>query len=545
MIFAFLIFVLTSCRENGIVNTKSSPLHFSAFREMTMALDTNAQGVFDGLQAMTADSCRWTILDKNEYELLCAEAAFKSGDYHLNNIDPFPIVSFYDSISAHTEDHELEYLKARSHYYLGISMRNKENSVEAVKNFLIAIETMTEKLPQDNDYSHTRFKALAYTRLGETLYNEALLNASLSCFEQAKDLFSEVGDNNSVGFMYRNIGRIQQANKEYDKAIGTFKLAEHLLSGHYPMQTAHAIGGLFYNQRQYDSAAVYLEQSFNTNYDHLARLDAAAKLAEIYGFRGDKNKEDFYTAFYVRHSIQEANKASSKMEIAYLYDSYNLKNTQTEDKTPNHNKTTIILITAFISIGVITTISVNRYNKRQLKQIEDQINNIEAQHKKETHGKNKEIKNISKQLAVAQRKLTLKDSTKTFEQRWEEFIKSPIYIHIHKLVDGKDIMIKNSGEYAHLKLSTKHILDLVKTTNTIFEDFTIQLLNDFPNLGTNDARHCCFTLLGISDVEIAVLTGRSYSGINRTTNKILTSMHSNENLEQTLFLYLKSLFGKD
>lgn len=518
-------------------------MHFSTFKEMTMAVDTNAQGVLEDLQAMAADSCRWTIFDRNEYKLLCAEAAFKNGDYHLNNINPTPIVSFYDSITADVDDDELEYLKARSHYYLGISARNKENYVDAVKNFIIAIETMTEKLPHDANHNHTRFKALAYTRLGETLYNESLLNASLSCFDNAKELFSQVNDDYSVGFMYRNIGRIQQANKEYEKAISTFKLAEHKLPSDYPKLTTHAIGGLFYQQQQYDSAAVYLELSFNTNYDHLARLDAAAKLAEIYGLNGDKNKEDFYTAFYVRHSIQEANKASSKMEIAYLYDSYNLKNTQADDNTENNNKTNLLLITAFIAVGITSIISINRYNKRQLKHIENQINNIETQHKKETNSKNKEIKDITRQLEVAQQKLTLKDSSKTFEERWDEFIKSPIYIHIHKLVDGKDIMIKNASEYSHLKLSTKHILDLVKTTNTVFGDFTVQLLNDYPSLGTNDARHCCFTLLGVSDVEIAVLTGRSYSGINRTTNKILTTMHSNENLEQTLFIYLKSLFS--
>ena len=68
----------------------------------------------------------------------------------------------------------------------------------------------------------------------------------------------------------------------------------------------------------------------------------------------------------------------------------------------------------------------------------------------------------------------------------------------------------------------------------------MRFLKDYPELTRADLRYCALAVLGLNDVEMAVLNGISYSGTNRRTNKILSVMQSSDSLEMTLLTYLKN-----
>ena len=113
---------------------------------------------------------------------------------------------------------------------------------------------------------------------------------------------------------------------------------------------------------------------------------------------------------------------------------------------------------------------------------------------------------------------------------------------IKRLVEGKDIMIKSVGAYQNLKLKEMDYIGLVQEANRCFPDFSSRFLKQYPDLNIADLRHCCLGLLGMNDAVIAVLEGISYSGANRRTNKILSSMSTGENLELAMITYLRNVF---
>ena len=134
----------------------------------------------------------------------------------------------------------------------------------------------------------------------------------------------------------------------------------------------------------------------------------------------------------------------------------------------------------------------------------------------------------------------LENVTKTtFEESWNSFSNSAIANKIRLSVEGKDIMIKSVGMYPKLKLKEVDLLELVRVANGYFNDFSSRLLHDYPELTTSDMHHCCLALLGMNDAEIAVLEGISYSGSNRRTKKIVSTLNMDNSLEQSVLMYLR------
>ena len=128
----------------------------------------------------------------------------------------------------------------------------------------------------------------------------------------------------------------------------------------------------------------------------------------------------------------------------------------------------------------------------------------------------------------------------TFEEAWRGFNESDIVLKIKEKMEGNDIMIKNVGLFPKLKLKEVDFIELVRTVNLNFTDCSQRFLKDFPDLNIADFRQCCLAMLGMNDAQIAVLQGVSYSGVNRRTKKILSSMQSETTLEQAFMSYLRN-----
>ena len=86
--------------------------------------------------------------------------------------------------------------------------------------------------------------------------------------------------------MMRFEAAIHQSKKDYDNALALFEKAETLVpTGSGAVELS--VGAKLFDLQQYDSAVPHLEQAYRTG-DRFARVDAAAKLAEIY-FSGPLN----------------------------------------------------------------------------------------------------------------------------------------------------------------------------------------------------------------------------------------------------------------
>lgn len=546
IVIMLVLTVMGSCLRNGsIFSEKTTPHHFKELNHAVDLMTDYRDRALDYLDSLdrahvTSD---WSLIDQQEFQVRIVEAQYKNGKLGPQSPDLSQTVAFFDSLSlSHPKDKELRFLQANAHYYYGTQHRYRQEDVMAASDFVTALKIMRDEFDCSDDSPQTRLLGLTYFRLGEILNSYNIQSTAVSVFDSARSSFERVHDTLGIAACIRNIGEVYQANKDYEKALSKFKEANKLWDFGDELYD-HAVGGVFFNHQQWDSASYYLGRSF-FNSGPYARIDAAAKLAEIYRNQGDKVNEDYYTMFYVQNSLREANRSSDKMEIEFLCDATKTEKVSGNDQTNANRGVVIMVLSILVVIAILAFIIVR--NRHRISHIEQHLSTIEQIHREETEGKDQEIQAISQQLddtkQALERQRQHRETPFDFDQAMEDYLHAPIIQKIHKAVDGKDIMTKSVSLYPNLKLSEVEFIEVVRTANKCFPDFSSMLLRDYRNLSTADVRHCCLALMGLNDAEIAVMEGITYSGSNRRTNRILSVMDAHSGLAECVIVYLKNSF---
>ena len=528
---------LMACGKTRVVfTTDTAPMHFGALKAIGTLLETDPQTASDSLHVLkeTLGNLNVTPLDANELLLREVQADYKNRRLSEQSPDLASVIAFYDSLAmVSPDDADLQYLLANAYYYKGVENAFANDDVMAFRNYLNALAVMKSREEWPGNPYAKRFIALIYTRLSEILYRYGLNDEALSTCRNASSHFEKDTD---LAAMMRYEATIYQAEKDYDRALARFEEAESLMPiGEEVSQLS--IGAKLFELQQFDSAYIHLKRAF-VNGDPIVRADAAAKLAEICRNKGLPEEELRYTRYYVEHSMQESRMASKKMEIEYLYDGFNNPTSkEVVAQKENNGLIFILLLALLVVIGFLAFIIVR--NRSRISHIENHISDIEEKHRQENADKDLEISQMVQQLNDTRERLE-NVTNHTFEEAWRGFNESGIVQRIKGKMEGNDIMIKNVGLFPKLKLKEVDFIDLVRTVNANFTDCSQRFLKDYPDLNTADFRQCCLAMLGMNDAQIAVLQGVSYSGVNRRTKKILSSMQSETTLEQAIMSYLRN-----
>ena len=530
---------LCSClHKPSVFNKQATPHHFLELQQASALMETHPEQALQLLEEYAMES--WNETERHEYQVLKAEAQYKTGTLSANSEPLDATVVFFDSlVQCYPEDGTLRFLLAKSYYYLGAQNTAARQDVDAADYYVAALETAWT-CQNAKDDEQTRFKGLCHYRLGEILYNYNIQTSALQAFDSARYDFDQVHDTLGVAACIRSAGEVYLANKGYECALGKFKEANRIWDFGEAWYD-HAIGGLFFERQQMDSAVVYLERSFVTGGPY-TRIDAAAKLAEIWKERGDAEKENYYTLFYVQNSIREANRSFDKMEIEFIYDG--IKNNDVPQKPRSVLTSHVLIIVAFVLAVIALMAYIIIRNRHRIFHIEQQLSVIEKNHHEEAAGKDQQLQTIAQELDATKQQLERRQQAPSidFDSALDRYMNAPVTFKIRNSVKGNDIMTKSVGLYPKLKLSEMDFIEVVRAANSSFPDFSSHLLQDFGELSTGDVRHCCLALMGLNDAEIAVLEGITYSGANRRTKRILSIMDNVSGLEETELLYLKNLY---
>ena len=526
--------MLFACSRQKTVFTEANAPHHKELKALEAMLETDPSMAMDSVNELKRKALLspFTELDDNELRLREMQALYKNRCLSEQSPDLEPTVSFFDSLAlVYPDDTDLQYILANAYYYKGVQSAFADEDVEAFTHYLEALSVMRRREDWTNHTYAERFIALTYTRLSEILYRFGLHNAAFETCQKASSYYeSDIGK----AAMLRFEAAIYQSQKQYDMAMARLQEARKLTTvAEDAFQLV--LGAKFYDIHQYDSAVPHLERAFETG-DRFARVDAAAKLSEIFREKGMAEEELAYTRFYVENSMRETRMASKKMEIEYLYDNFN--HPQSEPVAAKKNDRTslwVLLLLLLLAVAFMSYIIVR--NRKRISHIENKISTIEQKHEQENADKDHEIEQMAQQLSDTREQLQA--SRVDFDGAWKAFTVSDIVTKIRHSVEGKDIMIKSVGVYPKLKLKEMDYINLVQEANRCFPDFSSRFLKDYPDLNIADLRHCCLGLLGMNDAEIAVLEGISYSGANRRTNKILSILQAGESLESAVIDYLK------
>ena len=537
VLFVLWAALLCACsRQKSAFTEQNAPHHFKELKTVEALLETDPAVAMDSVNELKRHALRspFTALDDNELRLREMQALYKNRCLSEQSPDLAPSVAFFDSLAMdYPDDADLQYLLANAYYYKGVQCAFANDDVAAFTQYLEALNVMRRREDWTNHPYAERFIALTYTRLSEILYRYGLHNAAFETCQKASSYYESEPDKVA---MLRFEAAIYQSQKQYDMAMARLQEAQKLAKVDEDAFQL-VLGAKFYDIQQYDSAVPHLERAFQTG-DRFARVDAAAKLSEIYRNKGIDDVELAYTRFYVENSMRETQMASKKMEIEYLYDDFN--HPQSEPvvaKKSDRTSLWVLLLLLLLAVAFMAYIIVR--NRKRISHIENKISTIEQKHKLENADKDHEIEQMAQQLSDTREQLQANRAG--FDEAWKAFMTSDVVTKIRHSVEGKDIMIKSVGVYPNLKLKEMDYINLVQEANRSFPDFSSCFLKDYPDLNIADLRHCCLGLLGMNDAEIAVLEGISYSGANRRTNKILSILHSGESLESAVINYLKRM----
>ena len=486
----------------------------------------------------------------------------------------------------------VDFICAKAHYYHAVGLTEKDDIVGACEHYLIALEIMEEMMANDKslktkgkksvdnpeDYEKIRFVYLIYTRLGEIFYDANFCD--LSIINHKKALFySNILNNNLstarvlkyIGYSHQLLNQADSAlyyyneslktsneinnkldiekciaqvlyyNKgEKDKAYTLLKDNLNKTSNENVKYSYHCLlGNFYYNDKAYDSALYYLEESLDSNII-TQKLAFTTMLSAIYDSLGNYKKRAYYDNISNKLLKNNINNEVEKSKLQNLYNNYNERKT---DKIKNDAKSRIVK--SVVIVGVCVLISVvllfvyirhkhRKHSNSLRKKIDDYAKEVENKNcvisEKEQLVKDYHEINVMKDEIIRKQKKELYDIKHKSDgldkkTKLDRFYKSDICENILKR-EGMDLMPLTENE---LQL-------LITTANYNLDNLIARLFDEFPKLTTIDMYCICLVVLFNNNTKIAYMLDRNRKTIWERINRIKNIIGLD--IKEDLFLHI-------
>lgn len=279
-----------------------------------------------------------------------------------------------------------------------------------------------------------------------------------------------------------------------------------------------------YNHDKFEEALPDLLYCFKYGSPNI-KIKTAEMLADVYFRLGDRYEELQYAQYQARVTSSEARLTPIKMELEAAYDEY-IENVSGRNGAESKHLNKVRLILLFVSLILIGVASAYLISKKKNKKSNQVIQD-----------KEKIINDISKKLEDA----NSNKPSRSFDDDYKVFAETSIFKDIKSSLEGKIIMTKTVGDYPRLALSKVKIINLTTKFNECFPNLTHILSEKHPELTPHDFRHIILSIMGHSNLEIAVLLQQTYSSASKRNKHIKDIFNTEEPLEHFLPNYLRSI----
>ena len=336
------------------------------------------------------------------------------------------------------------------------------------------------------------------------------------CFAQI--LYNEGEKNTAFALLKKNLNEINNENVKY---------SYHCL-----------LGNLYYNNKVYDSALYYLEESLDNNII-TKKIAFTTTLSAIYDSISNYEKKAYYDNFSANLLKNSINKEVDRTKLQILYNNYNKRKADKEittSKMKARNKT--IAISIIVLVVVTFVIIYIRYNHKKQN---DKL-------KKEIDGYANDIDN--KDIIISQKEQLVGEYKKAIEKK-DEIIKKQSneiqnYIYEKEQVTTMDFesyyncnickKILNEKEERYTALSAADLSLLVDSANENLNNILKKLKELYPQLNNNDMYYICLSMLNISVNGTSYLMGRTRKTVWLRIKTIKSYMNLKDNDDLLTFL---------
>ena len=583
--------------------------------------------------------------DGHYCQLLISELLYKNDCKQTNRGDLLLAVNYFDSLRADAHGVSLQernvFLDARAHYINAVGYYEQGDVVQTCAEYLKALEVMEEQFEgKELVGKKAQFMTYIYNRLGDMFEEQLLAEPAITCYKQAlfycrREPTSIYGISNllySLGIQYDVVNQKDSAAFYYDQALvnmpdfdnlhyrdimvnksifafynleissdSIIKNLKHIISisadEDERITRLLTLGNILYEDKQFDSARLYLEYVFEQQENIASKIMAAENLCSIYQKEGDSVKARKYSLFLADFTMAEIEKKKDVSKINEMFKNHLAKKQEKQaevkrEKAIKKVLKTIIPITVIIAlvIIIIAKFRSKKLLKEQQEEADRMLGETEQQHKEELRQRQAEAEKlledkeklhqqeIEAKEALARKELEerdkqhaevleaerqthrmeqaaisgrlkrsnqevreLKDQIKQLDDLVAKtevaasFDEEPICRLIIERVN--EWQFKSKIDYIIYKdaaLDKQQLLDLRLAVDCHFGQFTARIKKAYPELTNSDLDYCCLYLLGLTDADIAALMQRTYNTVFERNGKIRKIFCSENPLPITL-----------
>lgn len=548
----FFFFLLVSCRENRDL-TKLE--HADSL--MLVAPDS----ALTFLESLTSNEINSTSSSQALYALLLTQAKDKNCIPHSNDSLINIAVKYYD-----LKDDD-DFLRAKSHYYLGRVYQDIGDDLAAVNEYLIAMP-LAERI---DDYN---LICLLQGNLGYIYYQQALYDKADSLYIRAENLSIQEKDSsnlaiiltaranicvarkdsskkkaidyleraliiaksvnddrveriviNALGILYESLGNFAQALDYAKKGIAlkrdTFKLA-----GYYLLQ-----GGAYYKLNQYDSAVFYLKKSLLT--DNLyTKAGAYSFLSDIAEKQGSLEDALCYKKSFLKNIDSVRLVENHTVELLSFEHDYRINShiRKYQYFIKKYQYCVYILLGLLLFLAFYFEYRKRVYdNKSLFLSCENGLLHRKLANmtliQEELTKKEKEIEKLQRLSATIEedkcRIYVLNKQVDSLRKEKEEMFinlmrSSDTYMRLLALIEKRRIGDKCREQYNNDDWNL-----LLADINIFSNGFVDRLKQQYELLSLQDVRFCCLLRVGLSYVDIALVLDRTLDAMYKRRNAIL------------------------
>ena len=488
-------------------------------------------------------------------QLLISELLYKN-DYGQSNRPALQqTVRYFDSLclckGVARNISTIAFLDARAHYSNGVGYYERDSVVEACMEYLKALEVMEGHFVEKELVEHkAHFVALAYTHLTD-LFSDQYLHEQAIYFGKESLVYYNKYDAfkshvawvlNAIGSHYDMMNNYDSADYYYNEGLiilpDTNSLIFRDLATHLAFLNYHKdktmkislcqlhnlinqsqskkeslsryaiIGDIFYQEKQFDSAAFYMSKVFHNSQSVDSKKQAAEWLVEICKAQGKDSEAHEYADFLVPFANLNENNSHLKSQLAELCNEYgqsrqDRKNLRQQDKALRKNVHIISGVFLTVMLCFLSYLFIRKRSR-------------EAEHDEKT-----------KPEAI-----TKPTEAQSFSFA-ESYADEPICQHILAVCNDKKNPIKSTVPYSAYSGISLDNTQMAELKNAAYHHYGIlfeKLGKEHPELKGKDYQYCFLCLLGMDNVQIAALLQKSNSTIWDREKRLQKILGSNDKI---------------
>ena len=541
-----------------------------------------------------------TTHDCHYANLLLAELLYKNDNPQLNRAELLQAVDYYDSLHACTDVARNvstnAFLDARAHYINGVGYYERDSVVEACQEYLKALEVMEDRFDEKElKGKKAILMAFTYNRLTELFSTQYMMDPAIACGEKALMFCriaptSKFGISNNLyylGKQYDKMNQTDKANQYYGQALEEIPSMDNLVYRDIVSSKALcdyqagkgleqsltslrkvlvqaedynesltrylSIGTIFYKEKMYDSALIYLAPIFYNKGNEGLRIAAAEQLHFIYKQKGDDVTSDECMRYIALQNKSGAEEKALVSKLEDVFKSHTDRELEKDsEKARNRSiRDTLIAVLSFtilVVLFIIVFAAIKR--KKLLKKVEEDsdrrfgeterhyVKTIEAErqaHQMAQAAISGKLKRRNKEVRELKDKIKLLNKLNATPKQAESFTDEPICrLILERVKNGQFLSNIDCKIYKDYALSKEQLISLREVADLHFGHFSLRLAKAYPKLTKSDIDYCCLYLLDLTDADISALMQRAYNTINERHKKLKLILGTEKNISITL-----------